>query len=280
MKLLTTIEQLKEWRREQAGRVALIPTMGNLHHGHGQLCRQAKEYAPTRIVSLFVNPTQFSSQQESDAYPRSLEADTALLEELGVDAAYAPSVEQLYHPFDAMTITIGNYHQVLEGAVRPGHFSGVAQVLLKLFHLIQPDCALFGKKDYQQLRLVESMVAQLNMDIQVVGGDTVRDAHGVALSSRNQFLTEPEKAFARTLYPMLTTMAQSSIANKKAMAHPDRAPQLTSAPGQLEYLALYDQRLAKQYQCEQPLPPGAYVILIAMRFSRTRLLDNIEFTIE
>lgn len=185
------------------GTIALVPTMGALHEGHLSLVRAAKKHADRVVVSIFVNPTQFGEGEDYDQYPRTRKEDLAALAALGVDAAFVPDVELLYpgYPSPALvTVDPGPQAKILEGAIRPGHFAGVAQVVAKLFHLVQPDVAVFGQKDAQQLAIIRQMVRDLNFPVQIVAVPTVREEDGLALSSRNAYLNPAERRAATALF--------------------------------------------------------------------------------
>ncbi len=201
-------QQLQQWRGQRQ-RIALVPTMGNLHEGHLQLVERAQQLARRVVVSIFVNPLQFGAGEDLDRYPRTLAADSRALEELGVDLLFAPTEAVIYpHGRDTTTqVEVPHLSDLLCGASRPGHFRGVATVVAKLFHLIQPDVALFGEKDWQQLTVIRRMVADLNFPVEIVSLPTVRDLDGLALSSRNGYLTAAERQQAPALYAMLTTLA-------------------------------------------------------------------------
>ncbi|MDW7709056.1 MAG: pantoate--beta-alanine ligase [Deferrisomatales bacterium] len=189
--------------RAGGARVALVPTMGCLHEGHLELVRAAKGLAGLTVVSIFVNPTQFGPGEDFDRYPRALERDAALLRAEGVDVLFAPPVEEMYPPGFGTFVNVERLAEPLCGARRPGHFRGVATVVAKLFHAVEPDVAVFGEKDYQQLQVIRRMVTDLQMPVTVVGVPTVREADGLALSSRNTYLTGPEREQALGLHRAL-----------------------------------------------------------------------------
>lgn len=191
--------QITGWK-QQGLRIALVPTMGFFHEGHLSLMRKAKQVADKTVVSLFVNPRQFGPSEDLDKYPRNLENDVCLAEKEGVDILFLPSTEVMYPEGYQTTISVPGLSQMLCGQSRPGHFDGVATVVTKLFNLVQPDVAIFGRKDYQQLSLIRQMVLDLNIHIEILGHHIVREPSGLAMSSRNKYLDEQEKKDALCLY--------------------------------------------------------------------------------
>jgi pantoate--beta-alanine ligase len=232
--------------------VGLVPTMGALHDGHRALLRQARGECDRVIMSLFVNPAQFGQDEDFERYPRDEARDRSIAEQEGVDEVFAPTVEQMYPDGFDTAVEVGDVASRFEGAARPGHFRGVATVVLKLFQLIRPDAAYFGRKDAQQLAVIRRMVSDLAVPVEVRAVDTVREPDGLAVSSRNVFLSPDQRARAATL-------------NKALRA---RNPALCE--GDLEYLAIVDQDTF----VEVPERAGALVIGAA-RFGSTRLIDNI-----
>ncbi|MCE1170974.1 MAG: pantoate--beta-alanine ligase, partial [Azovibrio sp.] len=196
------------------GRIAFVPTMGNLHEGHLTLMRQARQHADTVVASIFVNRLQFGPGEDFDKYPRTFEADCAKLQEAGVDVLFAPSESDLYPEPQNFFVEPPDLQHLLEGAFRPGHFRGVATVVLKLFNCVQPQAALFGKKDYQQLMLIRAMARQLALPMDIVGVDTVRAEDGLALSSRNGYLSAEEPVEAPRLQPQLRRIRERIAAGE------------------------------------------------------------------
>lgn len=262
-------------------RVALVPTMGALHDGHASLMARARhEVGPAgRVVaSIFVNPTQFGPGEDLDRYPRTFDADLEVCAREGVDVVFAPSVDEVYPGGDPqVTVDPGALGDVLEGAVRPGHFRGVLTVVAKLFGLVRPDVAVFGQKDYQQLVLVRRMVADLCLPLTVVGAETWRDPDGLALSSRNRYLSVDERRAALAL-----SRALRAAVERAPYGLPEARSAATAAlaaePGlELDYLAITDPDLA-------PLEPYAAAdrdarVLVAARLGTTRLIDNLPLTL-
>lgn len=280
MKMIEQLEQLRIATQlaKQLGRVAFVPTMGNLHEGHLTLMREARKHAQTVICSIFVNPMQFGANEDLDKYPRTLDADIAALESAGVDLLYFPSVETMYpKPLSDQTkVEVPVISDLYCGASRPGHFVGVATVVAKLFNMVQPDVALFGTKDFQQLAVIRRMVADLAMPIQIIGVPTVRDADGLAMSSRNQYLTSDQRAIAPMIYAELKQLAEtlSQDLSQLEQQSADSQRRLAEAGFEPDYLHVLDAEtlLPLTNQSQQG------VILIAAKLGAARLIDNIEFT--
>ena len=264
-----TAADLHRLRSSLPGPVALVPTMGALHEGHRTLVRAAKRQAATVVVSVFVNPTQFGPGEDFDRYPRTWEADLAALAEEGADMVFHPGAEEVY-PSGSVGVTVhpGPLGEVLEGAIRPGHFAGVLTVVAKLFGLVRPDLALFGEKDYQQLTLIRAMARELALGVEVVGVPTVREDDGLALSSRNRYLSPEQRATAVTLSRALRAGADAGPHGAEAVLAAARAV-LAAEPALLQdYLELTDVDLG-------PAPvTGPARLLVAARAGATRLLDN------
>ena len=261
---------------QAGGRVGFVPTMGNLHSGHLALVREARRLADTVVVSIFVNPLQFGANEDLDSYPRTLEADQAALRAEGVDLLFAPPVEVMYPvPLARQTrVEVPGISDLYCGASRPGHFAGVATVVCKLFNMVQPDLAVFGKKDYQQLRVIRQMVRDLAMPVEIVGLDTVREPDGLAMSSRNQYLDARERAIAPRLYQTLREAAAAVAAGERDYAGlaARMRERLDRAGFRTDYFEFADARSL------QPAAPGTdrLVILAAAWLGRARLIDNIE----
>ena len=266
-------ETLKNARAQMSGSVGFLPTMGALHEGHLSLIRRAKEENDHVIVSIFVNPTQFLPGEDLEKYPRKEEADRKICELAGVDLLYMPTVEQLYHE-DELWISapkIGGY--ILEGARRPGHFDGVLQVVMKLLNLTRPTRAYFGKKDAQQLVLIERMVRDYFLSVEIVGCEIVRDADGLALSSRNVYLSPEERRRALSLSRSLKRagkMIQSGELNAETIMR-QMGKILEPEVDELEYTAIVD----REFHRLQEVKPGQTIILVAAKVGKTRLIDNL-----
>lgn len=274
MKIIHTIQELRDWRRD-AGSVAFVPTMGNLHEGHLALVREAAKRADKVVVSIFVNRLQFGQGEDFDRYPRTLEQDTAKLAGKGVAVLFAPSEQELYpHVVQQYNVEPPHLQNELCGAFRPGHFRGVATVVAKLFNIVEPDYACFGKKDYQQLAILQGMAADLNFQVEIVPVDIGRAADGLALSSRNQYLSEAERKQAPQLYRELQAVA-SAVENGNrdyAALEQQAAANLKQAGWQVDYVEI---RHAGNLQVAH-VGDSELVVLAAARLGNTRLIDNIE----
>lgn len=256
------------------GRVVFVPTMGNLHAGHISLMRQARDHGDTVVASIFVNRLQFGPNEDFDKYPRTLQADSEKLAAAGVDVLFAPTETDLYPEPQEYVIEPPGIQNVLDGEFRPGHFRGVATVVTKLFNCVQPQAAVFGKKDYQQLMVIRNMTRQLAMPIDIVGGETVRAEDGLALSSRNGYLSPTERAEAPRLYGLLRQIRQDILAGEKDFAKLEReaSAALDKAGWKTDYVAVRQQSdLSTPKGVDAPL-----VVLAASRLGPTRLIDNIE----
>ena len=272
MQVISTIAELRS-RLSDERAIAFVPTMGNLHEGHLDLMRLARDHGSCVVASIFVNPLQFGPNEDFDRYPRTLEADCAKLQGLA-DVVFAPSVDEMYPAQQTVFIEPPPIANELCGASRPGHFRGMATVVLKLLNIVQPQAALFGKKDYQQLHIIRQMVSELNLPVCIVGGETVRAADGLALSSRNQYLSASERGEAVFLYRALQEMRQAILQGERNFEQlQQRAVEALAARSWLpDYVAVRNQsdlQPAGQLQCE-------LVILAAARLGNTRLLDNVE----
>ena len=265
-----TAADLARLRAALPAPVALVPTMGALHEGHRTLVRAARARGGSVVVSVFVNPTQFGPGEDFDRYPRTWDADLAALAEEGADAVLHPQVEEVYPPGSlGVTVQPGPLGSVLEGAVRPGHFAGVLTVVAKLFGLVRPDLALFGEKDYQQLVLIRAMARELALGVEVVGVPTVREDDGLALSSRNRYLTVEQRATAATVNRALRAGADAGPRGAGAVLAAAREVLATAPELVPDYLELTDPDLGP------PPPAGPARLLLAVRAGSTRLLDNV-----
>ncbi len=270
MQIIETIAGLRK-RLENERTVAFVPTMGNLHEGHLQLMRGARKHAGCVVASIFVNPLQFGPTEDYDRYPRTLKEDCKKLEGL-VDAVFAPSVSEMYPEKQTVYIELPGIASELCGAARPGHFRGMATVVLKLLNIVQPHTALFGKKDYQQLHIIRRMTRELNLPIEIVGCETARAADGLALSSRNQYLTDAERAEAPFLYQTLQTLRERMLDGDRDIEKFERqaVETLTSRGWRVDYVAIRNQSDLMKADSQH------LVILAAATLGRTRLLDNVE----
>lgn len=268
---------LRAWRKQDQ-RIAFVPTMGNLHAGHYALVRRAQQCAERVVVSVFVNPTQFGPGEDFTRYPRTLDQDQAGLAALDCDLLFAPGVEVMYPEGQAraMSLHVPGITEMLEGAHRPGHFDGVATVVAKLFSMVQPDFAVFGEKDWQQLQVVRRLVRELGLALEIVGLATVREADGLALSSRNQYLDPEQRARAPLIHQTLCWMRDVVMQGHKHTAVEQAAAQRLQRVGFApDYCAI---RVA-----DTLLPAGAdepaarLIALVAARLGGTRLIDNLPF---
>ena len=266
--------QIEDWKRRNL-KIAFVPTMGNLHAGHLSLIDIARQHADRLVSSIFVNPMQFSANEDLDTYPRSIEADCTKLMEHDCDLVFLPDNNSLYpQGLDNLTIIdVAPINQDFEGAFRPGHLQGVATVVLKLFNLVQPNIAVFGKKDYQQWRMIEKMVQDLNLPIDIMGGETVREQDGLAMSSRNQYLSDLERQRAPEIHRQLSHIAaaiRAGTTDFEGLCESARE-QLEAHQFSIDYLEITDQKTLGPPRHGEPR-----VILCAAHLGDTRLIDNLE----
>jgi pantoate--beta-alanine ligase len=276
MQQISAIAALRK-RLDQADSVAFVPTMGNLHEGHLDLVQQARSHAECVVVSIFVNPLQFGPSEDFDQYPRTLAADCAKLQGLA-DVVFAPSVNEMYPQPQSIFIEPPPIATELCGSTRPGHFRGMATVVLKLLNIVQPQVALFGKKDYQQLHIIRQMVAQMNQAVKIIGGETVRAADGLALSSRNQYLTAAERSEAVWLHQVLATLRRHILDGEKDFARVEAmaAETLAKRGWLVEYVSVRNRVSMNKPQ----ITDRELVVVAAARLGQTRLIDNLEIAIE
>lgn len=271
--------ELAEWR-SRGESIALVPTMGNLHAGHLSLVRRARQLGECVVVSIFVNPLQFGPSEDFERYPRTLEADQKLLAQAGADLVFAPAVADIYpagYP-PATTVRVGGaVTSILDGHFRPGHFEGVATVVNILFNLVRPDAAVFGEKDWQQLQVIRRMVADLGMPLRIAGAPTLRDPDGLALSSRNQYLSPAERALAPRLHQALGAVATAIESGRR-----DYAALCAGQWAVLEEAGFKPQYLeVRAPDLSAPVADAAsLVILVAAYLGRTRLIDNLQLRLE
>jgi pantoate--beta-alanine ligase len=265
-------------RLDNAGRVAFVPTMGNLHDGHLKLCRIARENGDTVVTSIFVNRLQFGPNEDFDRYPRTMDADRSGLLREGVDVLFAPLDQEMYPTPQVYRVQPPPLADELEGAFRPGFFGGVCTVVLKLFNLVQPDAAVFGKKDRQQLKIVRGMVQQFNMPIEIVPAETVRADDGLALSSRNNYLSPEERREAPNLYRVLRGIAdainegRSDYANLEASGRAE----LAARGWKVDYVAVRHGLALRIPHPEGFDHPNLLIVLGAATLGTTRLIDNVD----
>lgn len=273
MHVLRTVDEFRAWRRA-VGELAFLPTMGALHEGHLSLVDAARRAAPAVCVSIFVNPTQFGPHEDFAAYPRDETGDLALLRARGVDAVFLPPVEEMYPPGEETRVRVGPIAARLEGAARPGHFEGVCTVVAKLFLIVRPTVALFGQKDFQQLRVIRTMTRDLRLPVEIRPCPTVREADGLALSSRNRYLSPEERRAATVLSRGLFAARDAFAAGERRGAALRRLVEEVLATEPLcrtEYVSAADPRTLEELEGEAP----AMVISLAARFGEARLIDNV-----
>lgn len=284
MQLFHTLRELRDFLDTQCGkRIGLVPTMGNLHAGHCQLVQLARARAELVVVSIFVNPLQFGVHEDFGSYPRTLQTDCDQLRAVGADVVFAPAVTEMYPDFDGLSLQ----QQVLVqpppfgndlcGVSRPGHFAGVATVVTKLFNMVKPQLAVFGKKDYQQLQVIRALVRQLNFEIEIVAGDTVREVSGLAMSSRNGYLSAAEKAQAAQLYQQLQAVSHALKAGRRDYAElsANAVMVLQEFGWQVDYVEIRTQ----QDLSVPDASASCLVVMAAARLGNTRLIDNCELSL-
>jgi pantoate--beta-alanine ligase len=278
MTLLDTVNDLRRWR-EEWGRVFFVPTMGALHEGHAALVREARRLAGPEgrvAVSIFVNPLQFGPNEDFDRYPRTLDADLTICKDAGADMVFAPAAAEVYHRDRSITVSESSLSTVLCGKSRPGHFDGVCTVVAKLFNLVQPNEAVFGKKDYQQLAIIRRMVRDLNFPITIHGLETVREADGLAMSSRNRNLSGAERAQAPALHGALQLAREAWRGGVTSSRHLvdiiTRHLAEHASLGRRDYISIVDRHTL------QPLDVvnNDGLIALAVFFEKARLIDNVE----
>jgi pantoate--beta-alanine ligase len=279
MEVVHTIADCRD-RRAALGRVAFVPTMGALHAGHLSLIAEARRRADRVLISIFVNPTQFGPKEDFNRYPRPLDEDLAKCEASGADLVFNPGVEEMYHPgLPHISIDLPDLTGALEGKHRPGHFRGVCQIVAKLFNIVTPNVACFGQKDFQQFRVISAMVEALNWPIEIVGCPTLREPDGLAMSSRNQYLSKDERERALSISRALL-LAQGELKNGVRQANRLVATmqnvildpgKLGRIPVSLDYAAAVDPITLKNVE----LVTGPTVLAIAARVGNTRLIDNM-----
>jgi len=259
--------------REKGKAVAFVPTMGGLHDGHLSLVDKAKELAQIVVVSIFVNPTQFARGEDFDDYPNTFEADKLLLESKNVDALFLPSKEEIYPHGTKSDYQVGSIGQILCGAFRPSHFDGVAQVVKRFFEIVKPNFAVFGEKDYQQLQIIKSLVKNLNLSINIQSMPTQREQDGLAMSTRNQYLSDSNREIAPLFYLALKD-AKNEILDGKTIsdAIKDTRDKLSKS-FEVEYLEVLDANNLTQIETKT----SEIIIISAIRFGGTRLIDNLIF---
>ena len=275
MDIIHSVADLRERLRREPDNV-FVPTMGNLHEGHIELIRIAKPRAACTVVSIFVNRLQFGPREDFDRYPRTLEVDAASLKEVGVDVIFAPDEKEIYPESQTFVVEPSDLQHILEGAHRPGHFRGVATVVLKLFNLVQPHAAIFGKKDYQQYLVLRDMVKQFALPIEIIPAETVRAPDGLALSSRNAYLTPEERQEAPRLYRVLRDAERQVRVGARDYQRVE-----LEAMAELAHYGWRPDYIAVRRQADLQPPQNGdadLVVVAAARLGRTRLIDNVEFS--
>lgn len=282
MQLINDIDKLRELRRDwKQGNetIAFVPTMGNLHNGHLKLVSQAAKNASKIVVSIFVNPMQFGPDEDLDAYPKTLEADKNALQALGVDVLFMPKVEDIYsRGLEQQTfVEVPGFSYMICGASRPGHFRGVATIVCKLFNMVQPNEAYFGEKDFQQLQVIKAMVTDLSMNLTIHGVPTEREKDGLAMSSRNVYLTKEQRALAPMLYKEITKLGDAILSGRRDFSALISASKstLANAGFKPDYIELRSAETLMQVGHEDK----NLVILAAAFLGKTRLIDNLQLQI-
>jgi pantoate--beta-alanine ligase len=274
MKVIEKIGDMRRLRQELTEPVGFVPTMGYLHEGHLSLVRQARKENPSLVVSIFVNPTQFGPQEDFRSYPRDTERDLALLEKEASDVVFTPSADEMYPPRFNSWVEVGKVTERLEGASRPGHFRGVTTVCAKLFNVVQPKRAYFGQKDAQQALVIKKMISDLNMNLEIVTLPTVRDPDGLAMSSRNTYLSLEERQAAPVLYQALTLAQRLSQQGEKDAEHirQEMIGHIQSQPlANIDYVSIADADTLDELDMVR-LPA---LVSLAVKIGKTRLIDNI-----
>ena len=276
MEIIETVSEMQHRSddlRSSGDHIAFVPTMGFLHDGHLELMRQGKQRADKLIISIFVNPTQFGPSEDFDAYPRDMEGDLAKAEEVGVDIAFLPSIEEIYPAGCQTTVTVANITQHLCGLSRPGHFDGVATIVTKLFNIVKPHMAIFGQKDYQQVTVIRRMVIDLNMDIKIISVPTVREADGLAMSSRNSYITSEERKSALCLKKSLD-LAERMIkqGEKRAQIIKEAIEELNLKHPytKIDYIHLCNISSLEDLETID----SEVLVALAIKVGKTRLIDN------
>ena len=259
--------------REKGNGIAFVPTMGGLHDGHLSLVDRAKELAQIVVVSIFVNPTQFARGEDFDDYPNTFEADKLLLESKNVDVLFLPSKEEIYPHGTKSDYQVGAIGQILCGAFRPSHFDGVAQVVKRFFEIVKPNFAVFGEKDYQQLQIIKSLVKNLNLSINIQSMPTQREQDGLAMSTRNQYLSDSNREIAPLFYSALKDAKNEILEGKTISDVIKDTKNKLSKSFEVEYLEVLDANNLTQIETKT----SEIIIISAIRFGGTRLIDNLKF---
>jgi pantoate--beta-alanine ligase len=285
MDICQQIEQLRTivggWRRS-GETIAFVPTMGNLHQGHLSLVEMAQEKASRVVVSIYVNPLQFSPDEDFDSYPRTLETDLDKLRAMDVDLVFTPDDSMIYPSGESRStfVEVPGLSHIIEGEFRPGFFRGVATVVLKLFNMVQPDLAVFGEKDYQQLLVIRQMVDDLDLPIEIIGAEIKREADGLAMSSRNSYLEPLDRQNSRLLSASLQQLRQEIEQGISIeQAEKNCSETLESNGFVVDYVTLRETQGLKKVSDEQLISGSELIVLAAAKLGRTRLIDNLKFSV-
>jgi pantoate--beta-alanine ligase len=274
VKGILQMQRVAEEARRRGQKIGFVPTMGYLHEGHLSLIRQTRQLAQLVVVSIFVNPTQFGPQEDYQSYPRDLSKDTELCRGAGCDILFVPSVQEMYPPGYCTYVEVEGLTETLCGASRPHHFRGVTTVVTKLFNIVKPHLALFGQKDAQQALVIRRMVRDLNQDVEIIIGPTIRESDGLAMSSRNEYLTPQQRAEASLLYRALEWARTQIVGGERQAESLIRGMTQMIEEGEtaeIDYVSIVDaQRLQSLKRLE-----GEVLIALAVRFGRARLIDNV-----
>jgi pantoate--beta-alanine ligase len=276
VKLIRDVHEMQQFaleQKRQGRRIAFVPTMGFLHEGHASLLREGRRRGDLLVLSIFVNPTQFGPNEDLERYPRNLDGDCALAEQCGVDIVFAPTAAGMYPPGFQTTVSLGPLTEPLCGASRPGHFNGVAVVVAKLFGIVQPDLALFGKKDFQQLAVIRQMAVDLNLPVEIVGMPIVREPDGLAMSSRNSYLAPEERQQALCLYRAVQRVRRlfdNGETSAERLLAAGRGEIEAVAEAEIDYLELRNGRTLQQVTQADT----GTLFALAVRIGSTRLIDN------
>jgi pantoate--beta-alanine ligase len=278
MKIFRTSSDMNAFSREvrrKSGRVGLVPTMGYLHQGHISLAKIAREHSDVVVLSNFVNPTQFGPNEDFEKYPRDLQHDNRLCEDAGVDAVFAPPVDEIYGKNESVRVIEDKLSTVLCGKSRPGHFRGVCTVVAKLFNIVEPDIAVFGMKDYQQLKIIEQMVRDLKFQIRIIRAPIVRETDGLAMSSRNKYLSPEERKNALAISAGIKEATRKIIAGCKDYKEikSELALRISQSGGKVDYVEILDADSLQEFPPETP--PKNILVAVAAFYGKTRLIDNV-----
>jgi len=282
MNILHSVADMHRFADEvhrNGSRIGFVPTMGFLHEGHESLMRIARQHADVLVVSIFVNPTQFGPGEDFETYPRDFERDRAMVAEAGADCLYYPDLSEMYPPGYQTTVSVRDVTRNLCGLSRPTHFDGVSTVVAKLFNAVKPDCAVFGQKDFQQLIVIKRMVRDLNMDINIIGAPIVREADGIAMSSRNKNLAPEERAAASSLSRALDAVRASvRVGERSAQVLIEQARAIISAEplGRIDYIKVCDTETLQDVEFLE----REAVMALAVFFEKARLIDNVVLCVD